>query len=293
MYTLKLLLRTMRPKQWSKNVILYAGMVFDRHLFDVRYFTLVTLAFISFCAVSSAVYLLNDLIDIEKDRRHPRKCKRPLASGALKPIYAIIAFFLLLGVTLPLSFVLQPLFGLVVLGYFVLQVGYCFLLKNIVILDVFAIATGFVLRAVAGAVVIEVKISPWLLVCTMLLALFQALSKRRHELVLLADGATDHRKILSEYSSELVQEMISVVTSAVVVAYSLYTIQAENVPKNSAMALTIPFVLYGIFRYLYLVYRKDEGGSPEELLLKDIPLLVDIVLWGICSVSILYLFPIR
>jgi 4-hydroxybenzoate polyprenyltransferase len=157
-------------------------------------------------------------------------------------------------------------------------------------LDVFAIATGFVLRAIAGAVVIEVKISPWLLVCTMLLALFQALSKRRHELILLADGATDHRKILKEYSSELVQEMISVVTSAVVVTYSLYTITAENVPKNYMMALTIPFVLYGIFRYLYLVYRKDEGGSPEELLLKDIPLLVDILLWGASSVIILYFF---
>ncbi|NWJ96575.1 MAG: decaprenyl-phosphate phosphoribosyltransferase [Chloroflexi bacterium] len=280
----------MRPKQWAKNAIVYAGVVFAGHLSEFRYLAYATLGFIFFCAVSSAVYLLNDLVDIEKDRKHPRKCKRPLASGRLKPPYAVIMLFLLLGITLPASFLLQPIFGLVILGYFILQLGYTFYLKNIVILDVFAIATGFVLRAVAGAVVIEVKISPWLLVCTMLLALFQALSKRRHELVLLADEATDHRKILKEYSNELVQEMISVVTSAVVVTYSLYTITAENVPKNYMMALTIPFVLYGIFRYLYLVYRKDEGGSPEELLLKDLPLLVDILLWGGSSVIILYFF---
>jgi len=281
----------MRPRQWSKNAILYAGVVFDRHLLEFKPMLLATLGFVCFCAISSAVYLLNDLIDIEKDRKHPIKCKRPLASGQLKPHYAMIALFVLLGLTLPLSFFLEPLFGLIILSYFVLQLGYCFYLKNVVILDVFAIATGFVLRAVAGAVVIEVKISPWLLVCTLLLALFQALAKRRHELVLLADGATDHRKILKEYSNELVQEMISVVTSSVVVTYSLYTITAENVPKNPpVMAVTIPFVLYGIFRYLYLVYRKDEGGSPEELLLKDLPLITDILLWGATSVAILYFF---
>jgi 4-hydroxybenzoate polyprenyltransferase len=287
---LKLLLLTMRPKQWPKNAVVYAGVVFDRHVLEFKPMAYATLGFIFFCAISSAVYLLNDLVDIEKDRNHPRKSKRPLASGRLKPYYAVIAMILLLGVTIPVSFLLQPLFGLVVLSYFLLQVAYCFYLKHIVILDVFAIAAGFVMRAVAGAVVIEVKISPWLLVCTLLLALFIGLGKRRHELILLADGATDHRKILSEYSSELVQEMISVVTSAVVVAYSLYTINSENVPKNYMMALTIPFVLYAIFRYLYLVYRKDEGGSPEELLLKDIPLLVDIFLWGLSSMAILYFF---
>jgi 4-hydroxybenzoate polyprenyltransferase len=280
----------MRPKQWTKNGVVYAGVVFAGHLFDFHYMLYATLGFICFCAISSAVYLLNDLIDIEKDRKHPRKCKRPLASGRLKPYYAMVALVVLLGLTLPASFLLQPYFGLVVLGYFALQIGYCFYLKNVVIIDVFALAAGFVLRAIAGAVVIDVKISPWLLVCTMLLALFIGLSKRRHELVLLADGATDHRKILKEYSSELVQEMISVVTSAVVVAYSLYTINAENLPKNNLMPVTIPFVLYAIFRYLYLVYRKDEGGSPEELLLKDKALLADIMLWGLSSIAILYLF---
>jgi 4-hydroxybenzoate polyprenyltransferase len=289
--TLKMLLKTMRPKQWVKNVIVYAGVVFAGKVFDVRSLGLATLGFILFCAISSAVYLLNDLVDIEKDRQHPRKKFRPLASGALKKNTAIATMLILLAVGLPLSFYAQPLFGLTILAYFVMQIAYCFYLKNVVILDVFTIAAGFVMRAVAGALIVQVIVSPWLLVCTMLLALFLGLAKRRHELVLLADGASDHREILKEYSSELVQEMISVVTSSVVVAYSLYAITAPNLPKNNLMALTIPFVLYAIFRYLYLVYRKDEGGSPEELLLKDIPLLVCIMLWGLTSITILYFFP--
>jgi 4-hydroxybenzoate polyprenyltransferase len=289
--TLKMLLKTMRPKQWVKNVIVYAGVVFAGKIFDVRSLGLATLGLILFCAISSAVYLLNDLVDIEKDRQHPRKKLRPLASGALSKNTAIATMLGLLAVGLPLSFYAQPLFGLTILAYFVMQIGYCFYLKNVVILDVFTIAAGFVMRAVAGALIVQVVVSPWLLVCTMLLALFLGLAKRRHELVLLADGAADHRKILKEYSSELVQEMISVVTSAVVVAYSLYAITAPNLPKNNLMALTIPFVLYAIFRYLYLVYQKDEGGSPEELLLKDVPLLVCIMLWGLTSIGILYFFP--
>ncbi|HEX2913355.1 MAG TPA: decaprenyl-phosphate phosphoribosyltransferase [Chloroflexia bacterium] len=289
--TLKLLVRTMRPKQWVKNAIVYAGVVFDRHLFEPRPVIIATLAFIIFCAISSAVYLLNDLVDIEKDRQHPRKRNRPLASGKLNKSYAVAALIVLVAVGLPLGFVLQPYFGLSLLAYFILQIAYCFYLKNVVIIDVFAIASGFVLRAVAGAFAIQVEVSPWLLVCTMLLALFLGLAKRRHELVLLAEGAAEHRQILKDYSAELVQEMISVVTSAVVIAYSLYSITYEKLPKNHLMALTIPFVLYAIFRYLYLVYKKDEGGSPEELLLRDIPLLACILLWGVTSVSILYFFP--
>lgn len=281
----------MRPKQWVKNLLVYAGVVFDRHLFEASYLLTATLAFIIFCAISSAVYLLNDLVDIEKDRQHPRKRLRPLASGKLKKSQAIVAMVALVVISLPAAFLLQPFFGLIALAYFVLQIGYCFYLKNIVIIDVFTIASGFVLRAVGGALVIQVLVSPWLLVCTMLGALFIGLAKRRHELVLLAEGASDHRQILKEYSSELVQEMISVVTSSVVVAYSLYTITYDKLPKNNLMALTIPFVLYGIFRYLYLVYRKDEGGSPEELLLKDVPLLICVVLWGLTSVGLLYFFP--
>ena len=289
LFVLRQLLKTMRPKQWTKNAIVYAGVVFDIHLNQLQPMVQATLAFILFCAISSAVYLLNDLVDIEKDRQHPRKRLRPLPSGKLKVRYAIIALVVLVAVAIPAAFLLQVYFGLVLLGYFVMQIAYCFYLKNVVIIDVFTIAAGFVLRAVGGAVVIGVVVSPWLLVCTMLLALFQGLSKRRHELILLADGAADHRRILQEYSSELVQEMISVVTSSVVVAYSLYTITADNLPKNHLMALTIPFVLYGIFRYLYLVYRKDEGGSPEELLLKDTPLLACIMLWGVSCIAILYI----
>jgi 4-hydroxybenzoate polyprenyltransferase len=291
-FIFKQLLRTMRPKQWIKNLLLYAGVVFDRHLFEIRPILIATLGFIIFCGISSAVYLLNDLVDIKKDQQHPRKRFRPLASGKLPRQVAIIAMIGLVVVSLPASFLLQPAFGLVVLSYFIIQIAYCFYLKNVVIIDVFTLASGFVLRAVAGALVIQVDVSPWLLVCTMLGALFIGLAKRRHELVLLADGAANHRQILDEYSSELVQEMISVVTSAVVIAYSLYTITYDKLPKNHLMALTIPFVLYGIFRYLYLVYKRDEGGSPEEVLFKDIPLLACVVLWGLTSIGILYFFPV-
>lgn len=288
LFTARQLLRTMRPKQWLKNLLLYVGVVFDRHLLEWRPMLYATLGFIIFCAISSAVYFLNDLVDIEKDRQHPKKRNRPLASGKLKKEYAIVAMVLLIAVSVPSAFVLRPSFGGIVLFYFLIQVAYCFYLKNVVIIDVFTLASGFVLRAVAGALVIQVDVSPWLLVCTMLGALFIGLAKRRHELVLLAEGAAEHRQILQEYSSELVQEMISVVTSAVVVSYSLYTITYEKLPKNHLMALTIPFVIYGIFRYLYLIYRKDEGGSPEELLLKDVPLLGCVVLWGLTSAVILY-----
>lgn len=279
----------MRPKQWTKNGVVYAGVVFTKHIFDLNILLEATLAFILFCAISSSVYILNDLVDIEKDRQHPRKRLRPLPSGKLKPAQAIAALVVLLAITIPASFFLQWLFGVVVLAYFILQIGYSFYLKHVVILDIFTIAAGFVLRAIGGAVAISVVVSPWLLVCTMLLSLFLGLAKRRHELVLLADGAISHRRILKEYSSDLVQEMTSVVTSATVVAYSLYTITAENLPANHAMAVTIPFVLYGIFRYLYLVY-KDEAAPPDELLLRDYPLLIDIFLWGITAISILYFF---
>ncbi len=282
----------MRPKQWVKNLLVYAGVVFDRHLFEIRPILIATLGFIIFCGISSAVYLLNDLVDIKKDQLHPKKRFRPLASGKLPKKIAVVALVTLVVICIPAAFFLQPAFGGIVLLYFAIQIAYCFYLKNVVIIDVFTLASGFVLRAVAGALVIQVEVSPWLLVCTMLGALFIGLAKRRHELILLAGGASSHRQILEEYSSELVQEMISVVTSSVVVAYSLYTITYDKLPKNHLMALTIPFVLYGIFRYLYLVYKKDEGGSPEEVLFKDIPLLVCVALWGLTSIGIIYFFPV-
>lgn len=292
------LLVEMRPKQWTKNAVIFLAFVFSINQYWKPLelsrvpilLALTALAFVLFCLVSSSVYLINDMIDLDKDRKHPTKRRRPLAAGNLTIGQAITFLIVLLVVSLPLSFLVDLTFGLVAVGYFALNLAYSMALKNMVIVDVFAIAGGFVLRAVAGAVIIDVPITPWLYVCTMLGALFLGFSKRRHELVLLNDGATQHRAILKEYTPELLEEMIAVVTSSTVMAYSLYTFTAESLPSNRAMMLTIPFVLYGVFRYLYLIHLRNEGGSPEEILLKDKPLIVDIALWLITSVAILVLF---
>jgi len=283
------LLKTMRPKQWTKNIFIFAALVFDEKLFIPELLAKTVAAFILFCLISSAVYLINDLVDIEKDRQHPVKRHRPLASGQLKPSVALVAAVLIPLVCLPLSFVLKPFFGLVALSYLIVMIAYSFVLKNIVIIDVLTIAAGFVLRVAAGAIIVEVeRFSPWLYVCMTLLALFQGFGKRRHELVVLEGSANEHRPSLNEYNLQLLDEMIAVVTSATVVAYSLYTFSAPNLPANHAMMLTIPFVLYGIFRYLYLMHFKGEGGSPEEILLKDKPLIVDFGLWGLAVIVIMY-----
>ena len=287
---LKGLLITMRPKQWIKNLFIFTALVFAEKLFELQLLARTIIAFILFCLISSCVYLINDLADMEKDRRHPIKSKRPLASGQLKPSVAIAATMVLTVASLIGSFSLSLLFGLIALAYLLLMIAYSFALKDIVILDVLTLALGFVLRAVAGAVAIAVPISPWLYVCTTLLALFLGFGKRRHELILLEEGADEHRAILREYTPRLLDEMIAIVTSAAVMAYSLYTFSAPNLPPNHSMMLTIPFVLYGIFRYLYLIHIKNKGGSPEEILLEDLPLLIDIVLWGITVVAILYVF---
>lgn len=284
------LVRAMRPKQWSKNVLLFFGLIFSVRLFDLASLKLSLLAFALFCAVSSAIYLVNDLADIEKDRQHPIKRRRPLAAGVVRPTEAVAAAALLLAVAVPLSFTLNWLFGALVLTYLALMVAYSYVLKHLVLIDVFAIAAGFVIRAAAGAVAISVPISPWLYVCTILGALFLGLSKRRHELVLLEKDASNHRKILDEYSLTLLDQLIVIVTASTVMAYSLYTFSAENLPKNHAMMLTIPFVLYGIFRYLYLVHLKNAGGSPEDVLLRDRPLLLNIVLWLATAVGVLHAF---
>lgn len=291
------LLKTMRPRQWTKNLIIYLPFVFtlrqywqpfSREMYTL--FATATVAFILFCMLSGVVYLTNDLVDIEKDRRHPLKRFRPLASGAFQRSHAIGSIIGLLAIALPLSFLLDAVFGLVALTYFLTMLVYSYVLKNIVIVDVFTLAAGLVLRALAGAVAIHVPASPWLYVCTVLLALFIGFSKRRHELVLLEGEATNHRAILKEYSPEVLDEMISVTTASFVMAYSLYTFSAENLPKNHAMMLTIPFALYVVFRLLYLVHVKNEGGSPEEMVLHDKPLFFSIVLWGLVSVGILYVF---
>jgi 4-hydroxybenzoate polyprenyltransferase len=306
---------SMRPRQWSKNAILFLPLLFTLWQYwrpfspeMWRFLLLTGGAFIVYCMLSGIVYIINDLADVEKDRAHPRKRLRPIASGRLDRGTAVTAVFVLLVVVLVGSILLDLLsqsfgypsgapvlpvqlpFTIVGMAYLVLQVGYTFFLKQLVILDVFGIAAGFLLRAVAGAVIIQVPISAWLYVVTILGALFIGFSKRRNELILLEESAPEHRAILREYTPELLDEMISVTTASTVIAYSLYTFTAENLPKNHAMMATIPFVLYGVFRYLYLVHVKNEGGSPEELLLRDRPLLATIGLWGISVVAILYLF---
>ncbi len=282
------LIVTARPKQWLKNSFVFAPLVFVGELTDPRQLARTLAAFVLFCLISSAVYFINDLADIEKDRRHPRKRLRPLASGRITPAMAIVTACLLVAVTLPLAFWLNAVFGLITLAYFALNLAYSFYLKNMVIIDVMCVAAGFVLRAVAGAVVIGVPVSPWLYVCTTLLALFISFSKRRHELLLLETGAGHHRQILDAYSIPFLDELNNIVASTTIIAYSLYTFSAPNLPPDHSMMLTIPFVLYGIFRYMYLVYRKNEGGTPEELILKDKPFLADMILWGLAAIYVMY-----
>ena len=281
----------MRPIHWVKNILVFAGLIFSQNLFDPSLFTKSFLGFILFCIVSSSVYILNDILDLNQDKLHPIKSKRPLASGELSIRLALV-FSLILGIiSIALSFWLRTSFGLVVLSYFLLNLFYSLYLKHIVILDVMNVAAGFVLRAVAGALVIQVTISSWLVVCTTLLALFLGFSKRRHELILLEDSAIGHRKILAEYSPYFLDQMIAVVTASTVVAYAFYTLSPEVMEKldTKYMDLTIPFVLYGIFRYLYLIHQKKEGGRPTRMLLTDKPILINILLWLVAVFLILYL----
>jgi 4-hydroxybenzoate polyprenyltransferase len=284
------LLISLRPPQWTKNLIIFAGLIFGRQLFEPASISRAIAAFLIFCVLSGVVYLINDVADREKDRTHPIKSRRPIASGALAPRVALSAAASL-GVTgLAAAYWLGPGFGIVATAYVALQALYSGPLKHVVIIDVLSIAIGFVLRAVAGAVVIGVPISHWLLFCTILLALFLALSKRRHEIVLLADRATGHRPILEEYSPYLLDQMIAVVTASTIMAYAFYTISPETVEKfgSDRLGLTLPFPLYGIFRYLYLVHQKRGGGSPSEMLLTDRPLLACVALWAAAVVVIIY-----
>ena len=281
---------SLRPDQWHKNLIVFAALIFAVKLLDPAALARATAAFLIFCAVSSAVYLINDVADREQDRLHPIKRMRPIASGALAPGTAL-TFAAVLGATaLAVAFWLRPAFGLAAAAYLALFVVYTSSLKHIVVLDVMTIAIGFVLRAVAGGLVIDVHISNWLLVCTMLGALFLGLAKRRHEMTLLAEGATGHRKILEEYDTYLLDQMIGVVAAATMVAYIIYCASPETHAYFGTewMVLTTPFPIYGLFRYLYLVHRKAGGGNPSDLLLNDRPLLACVLLWGLTSVLIIY-----
>lgn len=291
---LKALLKTMRPKQWAKNIFILAAIVFDRKLFqfDALWHTVAT--FIAFCLISSTIYLINDLVDIEKDRQHPTKCRRPLPSGQLKPIVALVAAIVIPVVVLPAAFWLNLQLGLIITLYLGMMIAYSFYLKHFVIIDVMTIAAGFVLRVAAGVVVIQAtRFSPWLYVCMTLLALFLGFGKRRHELFTLASNANNHRSSLQHYNLELLDQMTVVVISAAMMGYSLYTFFAENLPRLNGqplMMLTIPFVLYGIFRYQYLIHVKKEGGTPEDVVLGDIPMIADLLLYGLTVLVIMYRF---
>lgn len=281
----------MRPRQWSKNGFVFAALFFDRQVMQLSSIIEAILAFLLLCLISSAVYIMNDLADIESDRQHPIKQNRPLPSGQLNPTAARVALVVFVIVGLTASFALSVAFGYVVLGYFLLQVAYNWRLKQMVLLDVSAVATGFILRVAAGVAIIEVeRFSPWLYVCTGFLALFLALGKRRHELDLLGTGAGNHRAILQEYNLDLIDRLMGIVGTSTLVSYSLYTFLSEGLPPNHLMMLTIPFSLYTLFRLLYLIHVRHEGGAPEEILLRDRPLQVTLFLWAVVIFLALYVF---
>jgi 4-hydroxybenzoate polyprenyltransferase len=290
---LKALWKTMRPRQWPKNIFVFGALVFDKKLLDPVYFFRTLAAFVVFCLLSSVVYIINDLGDVEKDRQHPVKRHRPLASGQLKPSVATGVATGMLIVLLPLAFLLDTGLGLIAVGYLLNNLLYTYWLKNIVIVDVLSIAAGFVLRVGAGVAVIAPteRFSPWIYVCMTLLALFLGFGKRRHELALLAADANNHRRVLDDYNLPFLDEMMGVVTASTVMAYAIYTFSAEGLPANHSMMLTVPFVLYAIFRYLYLIHVQGEGGAPEEILLNDRPFLASVTLWGVLVVILLYLLP--
>ena len=285
-----LLLVSLRPEQWTKNLLVLAGVVFGGRLLEPSADALALAAFAVFCALSGAVYVFNDIADREADRRHPLKRERPIASGQLSVSAAVAAGGILGAAGVVAAFAVGTTFGIVAATYLASLLLYSVALKHVVIVDVLMIAGGFVLRAVGGAVAVDVPIGHWLLVCTTLLALFLALSKRRHELVLLADGATDHRRILEEYSPYLLDQMIGVVTSSTLIAYTVYATSPDTAARlgTGKLGLTIPFVLYGIFRYLYLVHQKRGGGSPAAMLLTDRPLLGCVALWAASVIALMY-----
>jgi 4-hydroxybenzoate polyprenyltransferase len=279
----------MRPEQWTKNLIVFAALIFGRRLFDPAAVGLSLAAFFIFCALSGVVYLINDVSDREADRLHPVKRRRPIAAGDVSAPLALAAAAGLGALALAGAVWIRPAFGLIAAGYVVLFVVYTRVLKHVVILDVLTIAIGFVLRAAAGAAAVAVPMSHWLLVCTILLALFLALSKRRHELTQLAGAATGHRRILEEYSPYLLDQMIGVVTASTLVAYIIYCTSPETTDRfgTDQLVLTTPFPIYGIFRYLYLVHQRG-SGSPSEVLLTDRPLVACIALWGLVVIAIIY-----
>ena len=282
------LVASLRPRQWPKNGVVLAGLVFARELGQTGAVLRAVAATALFCLLSGTVYLVNDVLDREKDRMHPVKRLRPVAAGIVPPRLALAVAAVLGIASLAWSFALEPAFGAAATAYLTLQALYVVALKHVVILDVLAVAAGFVIRAAAGALVIGVPVSPWLHVCTMLLALFLALGKRRQEIALLDADAVGHRPVLRGYSLALVDQLISIVTTALLVSYMFYTFTADRLPEGHAMMLTIPFPLYGVFRYLYLIHVRGDGDAPEEILLRDRPVALCCLAWIAASTAILY-----
>jgi 4-hydroxybenzoate polyprenyltransferase len=285
---LKDLIISFRPGHWVKNLILFAALIFAREYTDADKIGLAVVTFAAFCLGTSAVYLFNDVIDRENDKKHPIKSRRPIASGKVPAPLAVALSFFLMAAGLVLAALVNSDVLVALVSYLVINYAYSSVLKHLVIIDVMTIAAGFVLRAVAGGLAIEVPISPWLLVCTTLLALFLGFGKRRHELSLLTNDAVSHRRSLEHYSVPFLDQMISVVTASTLVAYAFYTLSPEVVEHFGTrwLSLTIPFVLYGIFRYLFLIFKKEQGGSPTKLLLTDPPLLICVLLWLVAVVMV-------
>jgi 4-hydroxybenzoate polyprenyltransferase len=287
---LQALLQTMRPRQWAKNIFVFAALVFDKQLLKPDAFLRTMAGFVFFCSISSAVYIFNDLADVDADREHPQKRNRPIPSGRLSISAAWVAGILLVLISMTLGYVLSVSYAIVIAAYFLLNLAYSKWLKHVLILDVLILAAGFVLRVGAGVALIQVeRFSPWIYVVMTLLALYLGFGKRRAELALLMDDAGSHRKVLEGYTIPLLDQYIMIVSGMTIVAYSLYTFTAPNVPANHSMMLTIPFVVYAIFRYLYLIEVEHSGGAPEEILLSDRPFQVSLLLWAVAVVLVFYL----
>lgn len=282
-----LLFKQLRPKQWTKNLLIFAAPLFSYKILVTEAIIHSLAGFFLFCFVSGCVYILNDYIDIESDRNHPDKCHRPMASGQLNPNLALVFGILLLSLSLLIGFYLDTLFGFILVMYLLLNIGYSFKLKHVVIIDVMIIASGFVLRAIGGGVIIDVPFTPWFLLCTMLLALFLAVSKRRQELLLLEKTKGTHRKVLDNYSSGFLDQINSIVTTSTVISYAIFTFTSGH---TIHLMWTIPIVLYGIFRYLYLIHIEEKGESPERLLIEDKHLLVTVILYALTVFIVLYCF---
>ncbi|WP_340390625.1 decaprenyl-phosphate phosphoribosyltransferase [Paenibacillus sp. FSL E2-0151] len=281
------LFRLLRPKQWTKNLLLFAALLFSFEEIRTETILATLLGFILFSLVAGCVYILNDFVDRDRDRQHPVKRYRPMASGQVNPSHALLFGIILLILSVGTAFMMNPLFGVLCIVYFLLNVSYSFVLKHLVILDMMTIAAGFVLRAIAGGVLIHVPFTPWFLICTMLLSLFLAIGKRRNELTLLEGNTGSHRKVLDNYSITLLDQFNTIVTTATIISYSLFTFTSD---RTIHLMWTIPLVIYGMFRYLYLIHMKNQGGSPDRVLFEDKPILITVMLYVISVITIFAIF---